>query len=85
VIVKEKPVNLTRHQRELLQLLSQHQDVTIGELASLLGVTSVAATKNIHRLEQKRLVRRVEDERDRRRTLIVLTATGQSIVDEALR
>lgn len=83
--MKEKAVRLTQHQRSLLYLLSQHQEVTIGELASLLGVTSVAATKNIHRLEQKRLVRRVEDERDRRRTLIVLTDTGQSIVNEALR
>lgn len=85
MIVKEKPVKLTRHQRALLQLLSQHEEVTIGELASLLGVTSVAATKNVHRLEQKRLVMRVEDERDRRRTLIILTATGQDIVNEALR
>ena len=85
MIVKEKPVKLTQHQRSLLYLLSQQQEVTIGELASLLGVTSVAATKNIHRLEQKRLVIRVEDERDRRRTLIVLTDTGQKIVNEALR
>lgn len=82
MIVKEKSVSLTRHQRVLLQLLSQHQGVTIGELASLLDVTSVAATKNIHRLVQKRLVIRVEDERDRRRTLIVLTDIGQDIAKD---
>lgn len=82
MIVKEKSLRLTQHQKSLLYLLSQHQEVTIGELASLLGVTSVAATKNIHGLEQKRLVIRLEDERDRRRTLIVLADAGQSIVDE---
>ena len=82
MIVKEKPVQLTRHQKALLLLLSQHQEVTIGELASLLGITSVAATKNIHRLERKRMVMRVVDERDRRRTLIVLTETGYLIVKE---
>jgi len=81
VTVKETFVKLTRHQRAVLQLLSQHHEATIGELAALLGVTSVAATKNIHRLEQKHLVMRVVDERDRRRTLIVLTDTGQSIVN----
>lgn len=79
--VKETLVKLTRHQRAVLQLLSQHNEATIGELATLLGVTSVAATKNIHRLEQKHLVMRVVDERDRRRTQIVLTDTGQSIVN----
>lgn len=83
--MKEKPVKLTRHQQAVLQLLSQHHEATIGELAALLSITSVAATKNIHRLEQKRLVMRVTDERDRRRTLIVLTDTGQDIVDETLR
>ena len=81
MIVKEKPVKLTRHQQTVLQLLSQHHEATIGELASLLGITSVAATKNIHRLEEKHLVMRVTDERDRRRTLIVLTDRGQNIVN----
>ncbi len=81
MIVKEKPVKLTRHQQTVLQLLSQHHEATIGELASLLGITSVAATKNIHRLEEKHLVKRVTDERDRRRTLIVLTDKGQNIVN----
>jgi DNA-binding MarR family transcriptional regulator len=82
VIVKEKTVRLTQHQRTLLQLLAQHQEVTIGALAALLGISSVAATKNVHRLEEKRLVMRVEDKWDRRRTLIVLTDAGQSIVND---
>ncbi|HLJ36756.1 MAG TPA: MarR family transcriptional regulator [Ktedonobacteraceae bacterium] len=79
--MKEKHVKVTQHQREVLKLLSQHEQITIGTLASLLGVSSVAATKNIHRLEQKRLVKRVVDEQDHRRTLIFLTQAGQSIVD----
>ncbi len=82
MIVKEKPVRLTRHQKSLLLLLSQQQEITIGKLASLLGISSVAATKNIHRLEQKRMVMRVVDERDHRRTLIVLTDSGHLIVKE---
>lgn len=82
VIVKEKRVKVTQHQRIVLKLLSQHEQVTIGTLAALLGVSSVAATKNVHRLEQKHLVMRVVDEQDRRRTLIVLTDMGKSVVDD---
>jgi DNA-binding MarR family transcriptional regulator len=50
---------VTLHQRDILKLLSQHKQVTIGELASFLGVSSVAATKHANRLEQKKLVRRI--------------------------
>jgi DNA-binding MarR family transcriptional regulator len=82
VIVKEKAIHLTRHQRTLLHLVAQQQEGIIGALAALTGVSSVAATKNIHRLEEKRLVMRVEVERDQRPTLIVLTAPGQRVVDD---
>ena len=73
---------VTRHQREILRLLSQRKQVTIGELASFLGVSSVAATKHANRLEQKECVRRQADEWDRRRTLLILTEVGQSILHE---
>ncbi len=73
---------MTPHQREILRLLAQRKQVTIGELASLLGVSSVAATKKVNRLEWQELVRRKADEWDRRRTLLILTEVGQSIVHE---
>ena len=82
MIVKEKRVKVTQHQSIVLKLLAQHEQVTIGTLAALLGVSSVAATKNVHRLEEKRLVMRVVDEQDRRRTLIILTDTGQNMVND---
>jgi len=48
----------------------------------MLGVSSVAATKKVNRLERQELVRRKADEWDRRRTLLILTEVGQSIVHE---
>lgn len=78
--VEKKRVKVSMHQREILLLLSQHNQVTIGELASLLGVNSAAATKNVQRLEQKQLVKRLVDEWDRRRVLISLTNDGQSVL-----
>lgn len=80
--VEEKRMTVTQHQRAILQLLSQSNQMTIGELASLLGVSSVAATKNIHRLERKKLVKREVDKWDRRRTLLILTDAGRSILNQ---
>jgi MarR family len=70
---KEKRVKVTLNQITLLMHLSHHQ-VSIGELAALLRRSSAATTKNVQRLEQKRLVKRVVDEWDRRRILVSLTA-----------
>ena len=73
---------VTLHQRDILRLLAQHKQVTIGELASFLGVSSVAATKHANRLQQKELLRRQVDEWDRRRTLLILTELGKSIIHD---
>lgn len=82
--VKEKRVKVSLHQRAILLILSQHNQITIGELAALLGVSSAAATKNVQRLEQKHLVKRLVDEWDRRRVLISLTDDGQNVLQVSL-
>jgi DNA-binding MarR family transcriptional regulator len=76
---KEKRVKVTLNQITLLMHLSHHQ-VSRGELAALLRRSSAATTKNVQRLEQKRLVKRVVDEWDRRRILVSLTDAGRSVV-----
>lgn len=73
---------VSRHQQKILHHLSQNKHISIGELASLLGVSHAAATKNVDRLERKRLVKRKFDEMDRRRVLVLLTPLGLSIVNE---
>ena len=78
--VKEKRVKVTPKQMTILMYLPQHHQISIGELAALLGRSSAATTKNVHRLEQKRLVKRVVDEWDRRRILVSLTDAGRSVV-----
>jgi len=77
---KEKRVKVTPKQMTILMYLPQHHQISIGELAALLGRSSAATTKNVHRLEQKRLVKRVVDEWDRRRILVSLTDAGRSVV-----
>ncbi len=69
---------LTPRQHEVLSLLSRRQQWSVGEIAAALGVSSPAATKAVVRLESKGLVRRSENEMDRRRVDVRLTsvATG---------
>ena len=69
-------------QREVLTLVSQRHQVSIGELATLLGVSYVAVIKIVNRLERKQLVERVPDEWDRRRVFVNLTSAGWSILNE---
>jgi DNA-binding MarR family transcriptional regulator len=80
--VEKEPVIMTLRQREVLTLVSQRHQVSIGELASLLGVSYVAVIKIVNRLERKQLVERVPDEWDRRRVFVNLTSAGWSILNE---
>jgi DNA-binding MarR family transcriptional regulator len=58
--------------------------LTPGELSNSTMVTSGGMTKLLDRLERRRLIRRAPDPRDRRGKLIVLTAEGRALVDEAV-
>ena len=53
------------------------------ELAEAGMLTSGAMTNRIDRLEQKGLVRRLQDPQDRRRVLVELTSEGHERVDNA--
>ena len=80
--VKEKRVIVTLRQREVLTHMLQREQLSIGELASQLGVTYVAVIKIVKRLEHKQLVQRKVDEWDRRRTLLIPTEVGRSIIHD---
>lgn len=72
--------NVTPHQQEVLLRLSHYPSLSIKEVASLLSVSSAAATKAIQRLERKKLVSCTQDEWDRRLVRVKLTTKGQQIV-----
>ena len=75
---------VTPRQHEILTLLARREEWTMREIADLLGVSSAAATKNVTRLERKRLVKRTVNELDRRNILVSLTSEGRSVLDGAL-
>lgn len=49
----------------------QKGDMTAGELAELTGLTTGAVTGLIDRFEKKNLLKRIADEKDRRKTIVV--------------
>ena len=84
MIVNKPRFSVTLRQREILTLLSQRRVWTVGEIAILLSVSSVAATKNVNRLERKQLVKRKVDDVDRRYIQVSLTEDDFSVVNEQL-
>lgn len=79
--MNRESVNITPRQLEVLRYLSGRERWSVGEIASVLGVSSAAATKAVARLERKGLVRRAENMMDRRCVDVSLTRAGL----EALR
>ncbi len=71
-----------RQHQLLLALKGLPDDVepTIGELAQRLQVEHHSAVEMIDRLQRRRLVARVRDERDKRRVCVQLTSRGDALL-----
>jgi DNA-binding MarR family transcriptional regulator len=64
-------LNVTDH--KCLDLIRQYGAMPAGKLAELTGLTTAAVTGILDRLEQAGFVRRANDPKDRRRTIVELT------------
>lgn len=72
--------DLSLPQFHLLQLITLNGKHQIGEVASFLGVSPPAATKNIDKLERLGLVARTPCVDDRRATLLASSGKGRRLV-----
>jgi DNA-binding MarR family transcriptional regulator len=68
--------HITSRQLEVLEFLARREQWQVGEVASVLGISSAAATKAIARLERKGLVTRSVDVMDRRCVNVRITRAG---------
>lgn len=68
----------------LLATLSGGDGMTIGALARIGLYNQPTTTKIIDRLEETGLVERRQDEKDRRKALVFITAQGRAMVDDLL-
>jgi DNA-binding MarR family transcriptional regulator len=78
--VSRRPVggsDLTPRMLGVLHHLSDGGPLTLGELATHLGVSKATATELVTRVEERGLVDRMRDERDRRRVYVWLTEHGR--------
>lgn len=69
----------------LLQHLEKNRYATIGDLASLLGVSHNTASEHAKRLIQKKLVEKKRDAKDERKVYVILTAEGEAAVKRHTR
>jgi DNA-binding MarR family transcriptional regulator len=76
------PWDLAPHQARALRVVARHEQVRPGELAGHLRVAPRSVTDVIDALEEHGLVERRPDPRDRRATVVTLTASGRGLVDE---
>jgi DNA-binding MarR family transcriptional regulator len=71
-----RSTGLTFVQRRLLRRLGEGPR-SAGALAAELGVAAPSLTRQLQKLEDRRLITRQVDRNDRRRVLVALTAAGQ--------
>lgn len=76
---------LTSESIATLQHFIESGPLTIAEASTHLGRSQSAMSEMVDRLERRKLVARISDERDRRRTLVWLTDDGIAALDEAQR
>lgn len=74
------PAPLTLSQFHLLRVIGLNGTHHVGELASCLGVSPPAATKNLDKLERLGLIMRSPSKGDRRATLLSPSAKGRGLV-----
>lgn len=81
---KTASIDLTPEQWTILSELAGKQFVYQRELAATTFKDAPTVSRIIELLKKRELIKREEDDSDRRRTKISLTASGQEIYDNAL-
>jgi MarR family transcriptional regulator, organic hydroperoxide resistance regulator len=75
----DQRLGVTAQQRLVIRCVGKYPGVTAGQLAGLLHIDPGTASATLNRLEEKQLVERRRDPRDKRRVTLGLTARGRLI------
>ena len=78
-----KKTGLTAPQLLLLQVIQKRGETFIGELAAEMSLSHATVTTIVDRLEGRALVERVRCAADRRRVQVILTSSGERILQGA--
>ncbi|HET6863802.1 MAG TPA: MarR family transcriptional regulator [Candidatus Saccharimonadales bacterium] len=80
-----KKLGLSHAQMGMLYLLSFHEQTSVNQTADFLGVSKSAVTQLADSLEDKGLISRTNDNKDRRIVRLSLTAEGRQIMKKLAR
>ncbi|OTP83147.1 MarR family winged helix-turn-helix transcriptional regulator [Gilliamella apicola] len=69
----------------ILVLLQEYQELSLQEIAKKLGITKASTTTLISSLVNKQLISKRNDKKDKRITLVSLTAAGTDLLMETLK
>ena len=69
----------------ILVLLQEYQELSLQEIARHLGITKASTTTLISSLVNKQLISKRNDKKDKRITLVSLTAAGTDLLTETLK
>jgi DNA-binding MarR family transcriptional regulator len=75
----DKRFGITAQQRFVIRCVGKYPGMTAGQLATVLHVDPGTVSSALKRLEDKRLIKRPRDPRDRRRVTLVLSAAGRAL------
>lgn len=75
-----KVSGLTSPQLLILQLLRQHSELTVGEVAQRVSLSQVTVTTIIDRLEKRALVKRERGSSDKRKVYVYLTDAANAVL-----
>ena len=75
-----KVSGLTSPQLLILQLLRQHTELTVGEVAQRVSLSQATVTTIIDRLEKRALVKRERGSSDKRKVYVYLTDTANAVL-----
>jgi DNA-binding MarR family transcriptional regulator len=76
---------ITPPQFVALQWLSEHGDMTVGELSNKMYLACSTTTDLVDRMEKNKLVVRIKDPNDRRVVRVHLLEEGQRIIEEVIQ
>jgi DNA-binding MarR family transcriptional regulator len=79
-----KHLELTEGQVPCIMAISNRPGITQDDLARMFHIDKGAIARTIRKLEEKRLINKVQDSMNRRRYLLSLTEKGEGIIPEIL-
>lgn len=79
-------IRISVEQFSLLQAISlKEEDVIQKDMAEMMGKDKSAILRLIDSLEEKELVRRVVDPKDRRKNYLMVTKVGYRVIDQYMK